>query len=85
LYGGSGPYEPKKRVQSKVTEEFGSGLNLRWVPVKSKLELMRILMGVRAEETAFTSELTERRHFRDHSSRWLKAFWTVRASFNGSG
>jgi len=35
------------------------------------------LMEVRTEEaTSHLAGLTGKRHFRDHSSRWLRTFWT---------
>jgi len=47
---------------------------------QSELGLMLSLMGVRTEEAAFAFA-----GFKDHSSRWSKAFWTEWIAFNGSG
>jgi len=43
-------------------------------------------VGVHAEEAAFTfCWVNWEMLFQGHSSRWLRAFWTVCADFDGSG
>jgi len=60
------------------TEELGGRVKCKGGASQSELGLMRSLMGVRTEEATFTfSGVDRERHFRDHFSRWSRAFWTV--------
>jgi len=79
--------EPKDRVRSKKTKELRVGVECKRGASQNELGLMQSLMEVRTEvkQHLHLVELTGRRHFRDHSSRWSRAFWTVWAAFSRSG
>jgi len=67
-------------------EELGGRVECKGGASQSELGLVQSLMGaVLKKQYTHLAELTERRHFRDHFSRWSWAFWTVWAAFSGSG
>jgi len=59
------------------------GLNVRGRPVSVSRGWCEAWWGSVLKQHSHFAGLTGRHHFKDHSLRWLRAFWMMWAAFNG--